>query len=78
MRAMLTEINAGRLLSGAAIFDATGVHNMTCTYVQLGLGLTPSIRHVYDSPDGLYMSATSTRRQRYLTSGFWRGWVDAR
>jgi carbamoyl-phosphate synthase large subunit len=54
-RPCVTEINAGRFLTGATIFDATGQHNMTLTYVQLALGKMPRIDSVYDAAEGCYM-----------------------
>jgi hypothetical protein len=74
----VTEINAGRLLSGTTIFDV-GSHNMAATYVRLGLGLPPRIRRVYDSPDDHYMARDlDTPPHLFDERDFWSGWIDAR
>ena len=75
----VTEINAGRLLSGTTIFDAVGAHNMAATYVRLGLGLTPRIRQAYDAFDGYYMVRDlDTPPHLFDEKEFWRGWIDVR
>lgn len=75
----VTEINAGRLLSGTTIFDTIGAHNMAATYLRLGIGRTPIIRRVYDSPEGYYMARDlDTPPHLFDEKEFWRGWVDAR
>jgi carbamoyl-phosphate synthase large subunit len=51
----VTEINAGRFLSGTTVFDTTGLHNMAVTYVRLALGEPLEIADPYDATDGHYM-----------------------
>lgn len=51
----VTEINAGRFLTGTTIFDLTGRHNMTMTYVKVGLGEAVHVDRVYDSAEVHYM-----------------------
>jgi carbamoyl-phosphate synthase large subunit len=51
----VTEINVGRLLSGTAIFDLTGKHNMAVTYVRLAMGQSVDIAEPYDVAEGHYM-----------------------
>ena len=53
--ARITEINAGRFLSGTTLFDLTGKHNMASTYVRLALGETVAIDPVYDVAPDYYM-----------------------
>lgn len=54
-RPCVTEINAGRFLTGSTIFDVTGRHNMTLTYVRLGLGEEAGTEVVYDVAEDYYM-----------------------
>jgi len=54
-RPCITEINAGRFLSGTTIFDLTGKHNMALTYVRLALGDAADIRDPYDAAEDYYM-----------------------
>ena len=54
-RPCVTEINAGRFLTGSTIFDVTGRHNMTMTYTRLGLGENPEIGAPYDVVEEQYM-----------------------
>jgi biotin carboxylase len=78
-RPCVTEINAGRLLSGTTIFDQVGSHNMSATYVRLALDQPAFIRRVYDSPEGHYVARElDTPPHVFDQSGFWTGWVDAR
>jgi carbamoyl-phosphate synthase large subunit len=51
----VTEINAGRFLTGTTIFDSVGRHNMTATYVKLGLREPVHVDAVYDRVDETYM-----------------------
>ena len=75
----VTEINAGRLLSGTTIFDVVGQYNMSATYVRLGVGQDPEIRDVYDSIEGHYVCRDlDTQPHVFDRIGFWDGWVDAR
>jgi carbamoyl-phosphate synthase large subunit len=53
--ARITEINAGRFLSGTNLFDLTGKHNMAATYVRLALGNPVEIDPVYDVAPDYYM-----------------------
>lgn len=53
--ARITEINAGRFLSGTGLFDLTGRHNMALTYVRLALGEPVQIEPVYDVAEDYYM-----------------------
>jgi carbamoyl-phosphate synthase large subunit len=53
--ARITEINAGRFLSGTGLFDLTGRHNMALTYVRLALGEPVQIEQVYDVAEDYYM-----------------------
>ena len=54
-RPCVTEINAGRFLTGSTIFDVTGRHNMTLTYTRLGLGETAGTTLIYDAVENRYM-----------------------
>lgn len=75
----VTEINAGRLLSGTTIFDEVGRHNMSATYLRLGTGKAVTPRDVYDSPEGHYVTRDlDTPPHLFDTKGFWSGWIDAR
>jgi len=51
----VTEINVGRFLTGSPIFDGTGRHNMTATYVRLALDEPTAIETVYDVAPDYYM-----------------------
>ena len=51
----VTEINAGRLLMAMTAFDRVGKHNMSLTYVRLGLGESVELREEYDAVEGYYM-----------------------
>ena len=53
--ARVTEINAGRFLSGTSVFDLTGKHNMATTYVRLALGDPVEIDPAYDVAPDYYM-----------------------
>jgi carbamoyl-phosphate synthase large subunit len=75
----VTEINAGRLLSGTTIFDVVGQYNMSATYIRLGVGQDPAIRDIYDSAEGHYVCRDlDTPPHVFDRIGFWEGWVDAR
>ena len=75
----VTEINAGRMLSGTTIFDETGRHNMTAVYVLLGIGALARIAETYDSLDGSYVSrGLDTSPHIFDSVTFWDGWHDAR
>jgi biotin carboxylase len=50
----ITEINAGRIISGAAIFDAAGEHSLALTYVRLALGESVEINEPYDVAEDYY------------------------
>jgi carbamoyl-phosphate synthase large subunit len=54
-RPCVTEINVGRFLTGTPIFDLTGRHNMSLTYVRLALKERVDIEHVYDVVEDYYM-----------------------
>jgi hypothetical protein len=54
-RPCVTEINVGRFLTGTPIFDLTGKHNMSLTYVHLALKERIDIEHVYDVVEDYYM-----------------------
>lgn len=54
-RPCVTEINVGRFLTGSPIFDATGKHSMTGTYVRLALDRAVHIADVYDVAEDYYM-----------------------
>ena len=51
----VTEINVGRFLTGSPIFDLTGKHNMTATYVRVALDQPVQIDEPYDVAEGYYM-----------------------
>ena len=51
----VTEINAGRLLMAMTAFDRVGKHNMSLTYVRLGVGDPVDLREEYDAVEGYYM-----------------------
>lgn len=51
----ITEINAGRFITGASLFDLTGKHNMALTYVRLALGEPVEIDEAYDVAEDYYM-----------------------
>jgi carbamoyl-phosphate synthase large subunit len=53
--ANITEINAGRFISGTNLFDLTGHHNMAVTYVHLALGEPIAIDTAYDVAENYYM-----------------------
>jgi hypothetical protein len=50
----ITEINAGRMISGASIFDAAGKHSLALTYVRLALGESVEIGEPYDVAEDYY------------------------
>ena len=76
---VVTEINAGRLLSGTTVFDAVGAHSMSATYVRLGTGRRQKIRDIYDSIEGHYVCRDlDTNPHVFDGKEFWRGWTDAR
>ena len=54
-RPCVTEINVGRFLTGSPIFDLTGKHNMTGTYLRLAMGEPIRIEDVYDVAEDYYM-----------------------
>jgi carbamoylphosphate synthase large subunit len=54
-RPCVTEINVGRFLTGSPIFDLTGKHNMTATYVRLALDQPVQIDEPYDVAESYYM-----------------------
>jgi len=54
-RPCVTEINVGRFLTGSPIFDLTGKHNMTATYVRLALDQPVQIDEPYDVTESYYM-----------------------
>jgi carbamoyl-phosphate synthase large subunit len=54
-RPCVTEINVGRFLTGSPIFDLTGKHNMTATYVRLALDQPVQIDEPYDVAEGYYL-----------------------
>jgi carbamoyl-phosphate synthase large subunit len=54
-RPCVTEINVGRFLTGSPIFDLTGKHNMTATYVRLAHDEPVLIDEPYDVAEGYYM-----------------------
>jgi len=54
-RPCVTAINVGRFLTGSPIFDLTGKHNMTATYVRLAMDLPVQIDEVYDVAEDYYM-----------------------
>jgi len=54
-RPCVTEINVGRFLTGTPIFDLTGRHNMSETYVRLAFGEPVDIQCVYDVVEDYYM-----------------------
>ena len=51
----ITEINAGRFASMTNLHDFTGRHNMTLTYVRLGMRKRVNIRHPYDYAEDYYL-----------------------
>ena len=53
--ARITEVNAGRLISGTNLFDLTGKHNMAATFVRLALDEPVDIEEPYDFAEGYYM-----------------------
>jgi predicted ATP-grasp superfamily ATP-dependent carboligase len=53
--ARITEINAGRFISGTNLFDLTGKHNMAVTYVRLALDEPVVIAEPYDVAEDYYM-----------------------
>jgi hypothetical protein len=53
--AHITEINAGRLISGTNLFDLAGRYNMASTYVSLGLDEPVVIDEPYDVAQDYYM-----------------------
>jgi carbamoyl-phosphate synthase large subunit len=54
-RPHVTEINAGRLFLGMTAFDRVMKHNMSLTWVRLGLGEDVGLEEEYDAADGYYM-----------------------
>jgi hypothetical protein len=51
----VTEINVGRFLTGAPIFDLAGRHNMSATYVWLALGDPVDVDRIYDVVEDYYI-----------------------
>jgi carbamoyl-phosphate synthase large subunit len=51
----VTEINAGRFLTGTPIFDLAGKHNMAATYVRLAVGDEVRVANPYDAVTGRYL-----------------------
>lgn len=54
-RPCVTEINVGRFLTGSPIFDLTGRHNMSLTFVRLATGEPLDIGDMYDVAEDYYM-----------------------
>lgn len=54
-RPCVTEINAGRFLTGTTIFDLTGQRNMAATYVRLALGERVPATQPYEAAVGHYL-----------------------
>ena len=54
-RPHITEINAGRLFMAMTAFDRVHKHNMSLTYVRLGLGEPVDLRDEYDAVEGYYL-----------------------
>jgi len=50
----ITEINAGRIISGASILDGAGKHSLALTYVRLALGEPAEIAEPYDVAENYY------------------------
>ncbi|HTC25363.1 MAG TPA: hypothetical protein VK688_13470, partial [Gemmatimonadales bacterium] len=50
-----TEINAGRLFMAMTAFDRVLKHNMSLTYVRLGLGQPVDLHDEYDAVEGYYL-----------------------
>lgn len=50
----ITEINAGRFISGMSVFDSAGKHSMLVTYVRLALGESVDIGDPYDVAEDYY------------------------
>lgn len=75
----VTEINAGRLLSGTTIFDTAGRHSMSATYLKLATGGIVEVSETYDCPEGYYVSRDlDTVPHVFNAADFWSGWLDAR
>jgi carbamoyl-phosphate synthase large subunit len=53
--AQITEINAGRLISGTNLFDLSGRHNMASTYIRLALDELVKLGDPYEVADDYYM-----------------------
>jgi carbamoyl-phosphate synthase large subunit len=78
-RPRVTEINAGRFLSGTTIFDEVGRYNMSATYVRLGTGRYTGGGDIYDAVSGHYVVRDlDTPPRVFGTDEFWTGWMDAR
>jgi carbamoyl-phosphate synthase large subunit len=54
-RLHITEINAGRLFMAMTAFDRVLKHNMSLTYVRLGLGEPVDLRDEYDAVEDYYL-----------------------
>lgn len=52
----VTEINAGRFITMMNIFDRSGKHSMTETYVRLALGEPVALQEEYDAVDDVYFT----------------------
>lgn len=77
--ARITEINAGRLISGTNLFDLTGKHNMAVTFVRLALGEPVEIDDPYDFAEGYYMVRDlDTRPGVFHADELFEGIQDAR
>lgn len=50
----ITEINAGRFITMLNLFDFTGKHNMSATYLRLALGEDVGLRDEYDAVEDWY------------------------
>lgn len=78
-RPCVTEINAGRLLSGTTIFDQAGTCNMSFAYLQLGLGRAVDVGEVYDATTEHYVVRDLDMPPRvFQRTELWATWFDAR
>ena len=75
----ITEINAGRFITLMNLFDLTGHHNMTETYVRIALGLPSTITRVYDAaPDHYFVRNVDAEPVIFPARRFFAGVEDVR
>lgn len=75
----ITEINAGRFITMMNLFDFSGQHNMTRTYLALALDEPLDLRDEYDAPEDCYfMRDVDTLPAMFRSDELFEGVHDVR